>query len=37
MLRAPLRLLGLGLAASLAAGPSLGDELRDLYFGEALF
>jgi tetratricopeptide (TPR) repeat protein len=37
MLRAPLRLLGLGLAASLAAGPSPGDELRDLYFGEALF
>jgi len=37
MMRAPLRLLGLGLAASLAAGPSLGDELRDLYFGEALF
>jgi tetratricopeptide (TPR) repeat protein len=37
MKRAPLRVLGLGLAALLAAGPSLGDELRDLYFGEALF
>jgi len=32
-----MRWLGLGLAASLAAGPSLGGELRDLYFGEALF
>ncbi len=37
MARAPSRLLVLGLAASFAAGPSLGDELRDLYFGEALF
>jgi tetratricopeptide (TPR) repeat protein len=37
MLRASLRLLGFGLAASLAAGPSLGSDLRDLYFGEALF
>jgi tetratricopeptide (TPR) repeat protein len=37
MRRAPLRLLGLGLAAMLAARPTLGDELRDLYFGEALF
>ena len=35
--RAPLRLLGFGLAASLAAGPSTGSDLRDLYFGEALF
>jgi tetratricopeptide (TPR) repeat protein len=30
-------LLGLGLAASLAAGPSLGNDLKDLHFGEALF
>jgi tetratricopeptide (TPR) repeat protein len=37
MARAPSRLLVLGLAASFAAGPSPGDELRDLYFGEALF
>lgn len=37
MPRAPLRLLGIGLAASIAAGPSMGDDLRDLYFGEALF
>src|SRR5512145_869372 len=37
MLRAPKRLLGFGLAASLAAGPCSGSDLRDLYFGEALF
>jgi len=37
MRRAPSRLLGLGLAASIAAGPALGDDLRDLYFGEAIF
>src|SRR5262245_22771337 len=37
MRRAPLRLLGFGLAAMFAARPTLGDELRDLYFGEALF
>ena len=37
MPRAPSRLLGLGLAASLAAGPSLGNDLKDLHFGEALF
>jgi tetratricopeptide (TPR) repeat protein len=30
-------LLGFGLAASLAAGPSLGNDLKDLHFGEALF
>jgi tetratricopeptide (TPR) repeat protein len=29
--------LGLGLAASMAAGTSFSDDLRDLYFGEALF
>jgi len=37
MRRAPARLLGFALAASLAGGPALGDPLRDLYFGEALF
>jgi tetratricopeptide (TPR) repeat protein len=37
MTRAPFRLLGLALAATLAAGPSVGEELRDLHFGEALF
>lgn len=37
MPRASLRWLGLGLAASLAAGPSSGGDLRDLYFGEALY
>jgi hypothetical protein len=37
MPRAPLRLLGVGLVATLAAGTALGAELRDLYFGEALF
>ena len=37
MRRAPSRLLGLGLAASIAAGPAPGDDLRDLYFGEAIF
>lgn len=37
MRRAPSRLLGLGLAAAIAAGPAPGDDLRDLYFGEAIF
>src|SRR6185295_18935508 len=37
MSRAPMRLLGFGLAVSLAARPSLGSDLRDLYFGEALY
>ena len=37
MLRAPHRLLGLGLAVGLAARPAVGAELRDLYFGEALY
>src|SRR5262245_49913280 len=37
MKQAPQRLLGLGLAMALAAGPAMGDELRDLYFGEALY
>src|SRR6059036_888580 len=31
------RLLGLGLAAGLAARPAVCAELRDLYFGEALY
>jgi hypothetical protein len=35
--RTPMRLLAFGLAASLAAGPSPGSDLKDLYFGEALF
>jgi tetratricopeptide (TPR) repeat protein len=40
--RASLRLLAVGLAAALAGGPSSAasppdNELRDLYFGEALF
>lgn len=37
MPRAPHWLLGTGLAALLAAGPSAGDGLKDLYFGEALY
>jgi Tetratricopeptide repeat len=36
MTRAPL-LIGLGLALGLAVRPSAGAELRDLYFGEALY
>ena len=35
--RAPSRLLAVGLAAVLAAGSSSGSDLKDLYFGEALF
>jgi tetratricopeptide (TPR) repeat protein len=37
MARLPLRIPALMLAAALAAGPAVGDELRDLHFGEALF
>src|SRR2546425_11921851 len=37
MMRAPHQLLGLGLALGLAARPAAGADLRDLYFGEALF
>ncbi len=37
MRRAPLSVLGLLLFAGLAAGPSQGEELKDLYFGEALY
>jgi tetratricopeptide (TPR) repeat protein len=33
----PRRLIGLILVLGLAAGPVLGGDLRDLYFGEALF
>src|SRR5207247_3082385 len=35
MMRAPRLLIGLGLALGLAAGPAVGADLRDLYFGEA--
>jgi hypothetical protein len=37
MIRAPQTVLGLLLAATLATGPAHGQELKDLYFGEALF
>jgi len=37
MIRAPHRLLGLGLVLGLAALPAAGSDLRDLYFGEALY
>src|SRR3989441_2484045 len=37
MMRAPHQLLGLGLALGLAARPAAGADLRDLYFGEALY
>ncbi len=36
-MRTPLQLLGLGLALGLAARPAVGADLRDLYFGEALY
>jgi tetratricopeptide (TPR) repeat protein len=35
--RAPFSVIGLLLFACLATSPSRGDELRDLYFGEALY
>jgi tetratricopeptide (TPR) repeat protein len=35
--RAPYQLLGLGLAVGLAARPATSADLRDLYFGEALY
>ncbi len=35
--RAPFSVIGLLLIACLAASPSHGDELKDLYFGEALY
>src|SRR3970040_1674628 len=37
MRRASLKLLGLGLAMGLAARSAVGADLRDLYFGEALY
>lgn len=37
MARAPHRLLGIGVALALAAGPSSGKSLKDLHFGEALY
>jgi tetratricopeptide (TPR) repeat protein len=37
MIRAPHLLIGLGLALGLAVGPAAGADLRDLYFGEALY
>ena len=37
MRRAPHSVLGLLLIAGLATGPSQGEELKDLYFGEALY
>ena len=37
MRRAPLSVLGLLLATGLAAGPVHAQELKDLYFGEALY
>src|SRR5262245_28724348 len=36
-MRAPYRLLGLGLALGLVARPTVGGDLKDLYFGEALY
>src|SRR6058998_2063405 len=37
MIRAPHLLIGLGLAMGLAVRPAVGADLRDLYFGEALY
>jgi Tfp pilus assembly protein PilF len=37
MMRAPHRLVGLVLAVALAAGPVIGADLKDPYFGEALY
>src|SRR5438093_9432756 len=37
MTRAPHRLVGLGLALALVARPAVGADLKDLYFGEALY
>src|SRR2546425_2639026 len=37
MMRAPHLLIGLVLAMGLAVGPAAGADLKDLYFGEALY
>src|SRR3989442_1492374 len=37
MTRAPHLLVGLGLALALVARPAVGADLKDLYFGEALY
>src|SRR5258706_15864118 len=37
MIRTPHLLLGLGLALGLGARPAVGADLKDLYFGEALY
>src|SRR5260370_42633183 len=36
-MRATRQLIGLGLALGLAARPATGADLRDLYFGDALY
>src|SRR5215472_17512898 len=36
-MRATRRLIGLGLALAVAARPATGGDVRDLYFGEALY
>ena len=36
-MRARRRLIGFGLALGIAAGPAAASDLRDLYFGEALY
>src|SRR5215475_5701146 len=36
-MRATRQLIALGLAAGLAALPAMADDLRDFYFGEALY
>jgi tetratricopeptide (TPR) repeat protein len=36
-MRMPRRLIGFGLAVGLAVSPVMGSDLKDLYFGEALY
>ena len=36
-MRVPYRLLGLGLAATVAARPCVCAELKDFFFGDAMF
>ena len=36
-MRAPNRLIGFGLAVGLTVSPSMGADLKDLFFGEALY